>query len=146
MTFDSSWVLAEGEYDGHSCLIRFRQIPEDFPRGKYPDHINITWRMSESYEDGLPTDPEFERMAAFENRLVDAVEPDEHSILLAALTCKGEKEFVFQTADPKGFVGRLTNMPQEKERYPITLERYDDPGWGYFNSVSRVERGSKLRR
>ena len=27
---------------------------------------------------------------------------------------------------------RLTNIPQEKERYPIKIERYDDPDWSYF--------------
>lgn len=135
MTFDFLWVGAEGEYDGHPCLIRFRRIPKDFPRAKYPHHINITWRMSETHESGLPTEQEFDQTATFENRLVEAVEPDEHSILVAVLTCNGEKEFVFQTADPPGFMERLTNMPQENERYPISLERYDDPDWVYFDRV-----------
>jgi hypothetical protein len=31
---------------------------------------------------------------------------------------------------------RLTEMPQETERYPITIQRYDDPDWRYFKSVA----------
>jgi hypothetical protein len=74
-------------------------------------------------------------LAIFENRLVDAVEPDEQSILVGALTCNGEKEFIFHTTDPSEFLKRLSNMPQETERYPVTIERYDDPDWTYFKAV-----------
>ena len=82
------------------------------------------------------TDEEFQRWATFEDRLVEAVEPDEQSILVGALTCNGEKEFIFHTADPAEFPKRLTDMPQETERYPIIIERYDDPDWFYFKEVT----------
>lgn len=137
MDFDSiPWLGADVDYNGRPLLIRLRQFAKEFPVSKYPERLNITWSMSEPDENGLPTDQEFERVAAFENRLVDAVEPDEQSILIGVLTCNGEKEFIFQTADPSEFLKRLTEMPQETERYPITIERYDDPEWDYFKDLS----------
>jgi Family of unknown function (DUF695) len=129
------WSLAEDEYEGHVLFIRFRQFPQSFMKWRYPQRLNIFWKMSDPDENGLPTDEEFERLAIFENRLVDAVESDEPSILLAALTCNGEKEFLFHTSDVAGFLERLTNMPQEIERYPITIQEHVDPNWTYFETV-----------
>ena len=136
MSFDSlTWVVAEGDYDGRPVLIRLRELPKEFPASKYPDRLNVTWTMSEVDENGLPTENEFSRLSDFEDRLIDAVEPDEQSILVGALTCNAEKEFIFQTANASEFLKRLTNMPQEKDRYPIKIERYEDPDWSYFKAV-----------
>lgn len=136
MKVDSlTWALAEADCNSHPLLIRFREFPKRFPKSKYPQRINIFWRMSEADENGLPSDEEFSRLATFEDRLINAVEHDEHSILVGALPCNGEKEFIFYTADVSGFMERLTNMPQEKERYPIKIQRYDDPNWSYFKTV-----------
>ena len=91
MTFDSlTWGVAEGEYDNHPLLIRYREIAKAFPKSKYPQRLNIFWKMSETEANGLPTDEEFERLATFEDRLVLAVEQDAQSILVGVLTCNGE--------------------------------------------------------
>ncbi len=67
---------------------------------------------------------------------MEAVQRDKHSILVGALTGNGEKEFIFHTGDVPGFIDRLTNMPQEPERYPITIQKYDDPKWTYLERIS----------
>lgn len=137
MEFDSiTWAGAEGEYDGRPLLIRFREFADDFPRARYPDRLNVVWEMVESDTSGWPTDSEFERLRTFEDRLVEAVEPDSQSILTVVLTCNGEKEFVFQSVDATVFLDRLTNMPQELERYPIAIYRNSDAEWNYFSSVT----------
>ncbi len=51
------------------------------------------------------------------------------------LTGGGQREYVFHTVDPSGFVQRLTEMPQEEERYPIAIYRYADPEWSYDQAV-----------
>ena len=136
MTFDSlTWAGAEAEYENHLLLITFREIPKTFPRSRYPERLNVFWKMSEADENGLPTEDEFNRIDLFEARLVPAVEDDQHSILVGVLTCNGDREYIFQTGDIPGFMERLTNMPQETERYPITIHKYDDPDWSYFDSV-----------
>lgn len=97
MTFDSwKWVGAEAEYSEHPLLIRFREIPKPLPKSKYPERVNIFWKLSEQ---------------------------------------DGEKEFIFQTTDVPGFMSRLTDIPQDIERYPITIHRFYDPNWDYFESV-----------
>ncbi len=136
MDFNSlTWALGEGERNKDPLLIRFREFPENWPKSKHPYRVNIFWTMSEPDENGLPSDEESLRLETFEDRLIDAVESDKHSILVAALTCGGEREFVFHTKDVQGFMERLRSMPQEEERYPITIQSYEDPDWRYFQSV-----------
>lgn len=136
MTFDSlTWARAESQHDNHLLLIRFREIPETFLRSAYPHRINVFWKMDETDENGLPTENEFTRLETFEDRLVNAIEPDAQSILVAALSCNGEREFVFYTTDVSGFMERLRNLPQERDRYPITIQRYEEPAWSYFEAV-----------
>lgn len=136
MTLESiTWALWDGEYNSQPLLIRFREFPEDFSKSKYPQRLNIFWKMSAVDQNGLPADVEFEKLSTFEDRLVDAVEHDEHSVLTGVLTCNGEREYIFHTADVPGFLERLTHMAQEEERYPITIQKYDDPDWVYFEDM-----------
>ena len=136
MKFDSlTWAGVETEHDTHPLVITFREVPKTFPRSRYPQRLNIFWEMSESDENGLPTEDEFKRIELFESRLVAAVEDDEHSILVGTLTCNGDREYIFHTSDVSEFMTRLTNMAQQEKRYPITIQKYDDPAWSYFESV-----------
>jgi hypothetical protein len=129
------WALAEGEYQGRPLLIRFRRFPEGFVRAVLPQRINVTWTMGEPASTGLPSDAEHAQLVRFEDRLVAAVEHDAHSVLSVVLTCDGKREWVFHTADVPGFMGRLTDMPQEEERYPIELARTEDSEWTYDDAV-----------
>jgi hypothetical protein len=137
VNFESfSWTGVDTESNGRRLLVRFVTLPKRFPKSKYPVRINLFWTMSETYEDGLATPEELNKQHVFENHLCEAVHPDQHSILVLAFTSNGEKEFVFHTGDVDGFIQRLTNMPQDSERYPITIQRNDDPDWEYFKSIT----------
>lgn len=129
------WSIAEGVANNAPIWIRFRHFPEEFPRNSYPERLNIFWRMSKLDEGGAPTSEEMDRAATFENRLVTAVEPDRFAVLSLVLTGGGEREYVFHALDANGFVQRLIDIPQEEDRYPITIYHYHDPDWAYDNSV-----------
>ena len=95
--------------------------------------------MDEPDESGLPSDDEAEALNEFEDRLVNAVEPDNHSVLAIAMTTGGVREWVFHTSDVKGFVDRLTKMPQNESRYPIEIHHQHDPEWHYDNLVLQID-------
>ena len=136
MNFDSiGWSIAKGEYNEKPQLIRFRNFPVDFANLGYPNRLNIIWVMSQAEEWGLPSSQEMGELEIFENRLVDVVESDKHSVLSVVLTGDGKREFVFHTADVEGFLRRLSAMPQEESRYPIEIHRDEDPSWKYVDSV-----------
>ena len=74
-----------------------------------------------------------------------AAERDGHSVLCAVLTCDGQREFVFHTPDANEFLRRLTDMPQEVERYPIEIRSADDPGWEYYDAITEPDESHRPR-
>jgi hypothetical protein len=135
------WTVAEGRTeDSRPLLIRFREVSRAFPRELFSRRINIFWKMVQPRADGLPTDAESERLKAFEDRLVSAVEPSNEAVLSVVLTAAGVREWVFHTGHVDRFLTQLTEMPQEVERYPVELHANDDPGWEYDDSVTEIHR------
>lgn len=92
--------------------------------------------MHETDDVGLATRQELVRLHVFEDRLVGAVEQDMSSVLAAVVTGRGEREFVFFVKSPQEFVGRLSTMPQETERYPIEIRLNEDSDWLYFHDLA----------
>jgi hypothetical protein len=126
-----AWTIAKGKTDEYDFEIRIRHFHESLETNKFPQRLNIFWSLRESFENGFPTESELKRVHKFEDKLVEAVENDEFSILSIVLTGRNEREFVFHTSNPQEFINRLTNMPQEEEPYPIEIHCNDDEEWEY---------------
>jgi len=129
------WSIAEGMHEGKPMIIRYRGLDQSFPRNRYSQRLNIFWTFAAPTVQGLPSSGDSSRVRLFEDRLIKAVEGDGQSILSMVLTGKGQWEFIFHTTDVKEFLRRLTEMPQEKERYPIEIDHSEDTGWNYVNGV-----------
>ncbi len=129
---ETGWVVIEGAANEYTFQTRFREFSAKPETTEYPQRLNIFWNMTESQEDGFPTKKELEILHTFENRLITAVEHDEFSIMSMVLTGNGTREFVFHTPNPQEFIRRLTEMPQEKDRYPIEINLNADPTWDYY--------------
>jgi hypothetical protein len=139
---NAAWAIAEGHTGEYPFQVRFRRIPAGFPRAGYPRRLNIFWTMRSPDDEGLASETELEALHVFEDRLIPAVEQDESAWLVAVLTGQSEREFVFQVVDPELFLRRLTEMPQEAERYPIEINLTDDPEWAYYEAILPDERGT----
>ena len=136
MNFDKiPWSIAEGIDEGMPVITRFRNFDQSFPRSRYPKRLNIFWKFSNPKDNGLPSPEDSVQAEAFEDRLVEAVENDNHSILSMVLTGKGQREYVFHTSNANEFLQRLTAMPQEQDRYPIEINSFEDVDWNYDGSV-----------
>ncbi|HEX4085791.1 MAG TPA: DUF695 domain-containing protein [Chthoniobacteraceae bacterium] len=136
-TNEAGWSIAEGTHEGKPVIIRFRDLNQSFPRSKYPQRLNIFWTFAAPTTQGLPSSEDSSQAKSFEDRLINSVEGDGHSILSTVLTGKGQREFVFHTPEVKEFLRRLTEMPQEQKRYPIEVGHTEDPDWDYVNRVLR---------
>ena len=91
-------------------------------------------------EYGLPSQQEAADLGTFEDRLLAAVENDESAWLVAVVTGRAEREFVFYLQQPALFLQGLTDMPQEQERYPLEIHSQEDPDWSYYDDLAPVER------
>ena len=132
---DFTWVLAECADPERPFLIRYIESGKGIDRSTYSNRLNVFWNFRTPTEQGLPSEDDNDETEAFENRLIEAVEAGNHSVLVMVLTGRGQKEYVWQTTDPKLFLKSLTEMPQEEERYPIRIQHYEDKTWDYFDSV-----------
>jgi len=136
MDFDEiPWSIAEGFHDGMPLLTRFRNFEQAFPRDRYPQRLNIFWRFLNPAHNGLPSTADSSKAEVFEDRLVEAVENDNQSILSMVLTGKGQREYVFHASDTGEFLRRLSGMPQERDRYPIEINSSSDAKWEYVDRV-----------
>lgn len=131
----AAWAIAEGHTGEYPFQVRFRRFAADFSRPEYPKRLNVFWSMRSPTDEGLASKAELEDLHTFEDRLVAAVEQDKSVLLVAVLTGRSEREFVFYLQHPQLFLKRLTDMPQEEERYPIEIRLEDDPDWNYFDAL-----------
>lgn len=123
------WSLAEGMHDDKPLLIRFREELRARPDvTALPLLVRVVWDF-DTDATGMPDGEAGDAMEVFENRLVDAVEPDRIAVLTAVVTHDGDREWLFYAADAAAFARRLTEMPQEPERYPIEISVERDPAW-----------------
>lgn len=129
---ETGWMVIEGHTEEYRYEIRFREFTEKPITEQYCQRLNIFWEMSEFFENGFPTEAVLDKLHAFEDRQINAVEFDKFSIMSMVLTGNREREIVFHTPDPQEFIRRLTEMPQEVERYPIQINLNEDSSWSYY--------------
>ncbi len=132
---DFTWILAECADPERPFLIRYIESDKGLDRSIYKSRLNVFWTLRTPTKTGLPSEDDNDETKVFENRLVQAVEPGNHSILVMVLTGRGQKEYVWQTTDPQLFLKSLTEMPQEEERYPIQIQHNEDETWNYYDRV-----------
>ncbi len=127
------WSLAEGLHNDKPLLIRYRSELSSKPDvSAYPVLIRVTWPFATD-STGMPDSSSSDAMATFEDRLVSAVEPTQDAALVAVITNNGQREWLFYTSSAQEFCRRLTDMPQEEERYPISLMLETDPDWSVLH-------------
>ena len=127
-----AWTGLEAQTETYKFLMRFRRFPNHLDTKKYPIRLNIFWHFTDKHESGMPSNQDSIDLESFENRLIDAVETDEFSILSIVYTGNGQREFFFHTSDQNEFLNRLTNMPQEETPYPIEINSNQDENWDYY--------------
>ena len=128
---DDRWSISEGIHGGKPLVIRFRDGFGSKPDvGAYPTLLRVTWTFNGGAS-GMPDQAASKQMEVFENRLVKVVEPD-NAVLVAVVSNNGAREWAFYTSDAAEFGRLLTEMPQEKERYPIEISAESDPAWSFL--------------
>lgn len=127
------WVRVHGSGpSGHSFLRYRTPVVGAGGAGDFTTRVSVTWPYADEDTGALPDQSDQERLARFENHLVDAWEKGNIAILAAVLTFDGARQWVFYTRDVDECERRLSAMPQEEEPYPLELLAEDDSEWSYL--------------
>ena len=127
------WSRAEGRGPNGPALWRFRTpVLQPVDITSHQHVLRVVWIYDDAESGELPTGGEMDRLATFENLMCDALEKDYLAALTAVFTADGARQWVWYT-DHVALCGiRINRMPQEKERYPIELDTFEDPDWSYL--------------
>jgi hypothetical protein len=126
------WNIAEGRTDSHDFQIRYRIIPEELNKARYPIRLNIFWKTRVADERGFPPADELKLMHDFEDGILRTTELDATAILGAILTGRSEREFVFQVESKESFIAHLSSLPR---KFPLEIYATTDPSWEYLTRI-----------
>lgn len=130
------WAISEGATETYRFQQRFRHLPADFMRSLYPIRLNIFWAMESPLANGLASLEDIHSMHVFEDRIVRVTELDGTAVLTMVTTGRGEREFVFYVRSSDEFMRHLSQIPQEKSRYPIEIHMMEDHDWIYVDKLT----------
>jgi hypothetical protein len=133
---EDRWAVGEGHTpDGLPYICRWRTPVLAPPNvDGYDQVLKVVWPYADEDTGAMPSDQDSQAMEAFEDRLISAWEHDGHAYLAAILTMDGARQWVFYTSDIEECAQRLTDMPQERDPYPLEFTTDFDPDWSWLHN------------
>jgi len=137
MAFSNRWVLADGTLKDQPITIRYRdQVQEQLESDQYQQCIQISWQAQEQDpETGYPSAAELEKIDAFNQKLMAAVETEQHGLLVMVLMCEGVNQWIMYSKDIKQVQQDLNTIPTDTGLYPIEVTSDEDPQWEIFTQL-----------
>lgn len=137
MAFSNHWALADGTLNDKPIEIRYRdQILNEQESGEYGQCVQIAWNAESSDPvTGFPSVEEMNQIDAFNQRLMEVVEADEHGILVMVLTSQGINQWILYCRDLEQTQQDLNRIPTDQGLYPIEVVAEEDSAWETFTQL-----------
>jgi hypothetical protein len=134
---NDQWSMFETETDGLPGFVRLRTDVGEYARGgAYLTFLRVVWEYEPDDDQRLPSDDVLEALDDFEDRLSDALEKDEQSVLVFVMTHDGARQWVFYSKDVEESTRRIDSIAAEAEPYPIETTSTYDPDWTEHRGVA----------
>ena len=137
MAFSNRWVLADGTLNDQPITIRYRDnVQNEQDSGDYGNCIQISWEAEDvDSETGYPSPNELEKIDAFNKKLMDAIEPSEHGLVVMVLMAQGVNQWIIYVRDNEEIQKDLNKIPTDTGLYPIEVVSDEDPQWSIFTEL-----------
>ena len=137
MGFSNRWVTADGTLHDQPITIRYRdEVEPQLESGKYAQCIQISWTAEQvDPETGYPSASELEKIDAFNQKLMAAIEPNMHGLLVMVLMNQGINQWILYAADNDEIQQDLNTIPTDAGLYPIEVVTEEDPEWQIFANL-----------
>ena len=137
MGFSNCWITADGTLHDQPITIRYRdEVQTELESGKYAQCIQISWSAEQvDPETAYPTADELERIDAFNQKLMAAIEPKAHGLLVMVVMHQGVNQWVLYAADNEEIQQDLNSIPTDAGLYPIEVVTEEDVEWKIFQGL-----------
>ena len=137
MGFSNRWVLADGTLNDQPITIRYRdKVQEEFESGQYAHCIQISWSAQETDpKTGYPSSEELEKIDVFNQKLMAALEKEQHGLLVMVLMCDGVNQWILYCKDIDQVQKDLNTIPTDTGLYPIEVTSDEDEKWDIFTEL-----------
>jgi hypothetical protein len=104
----------------------------------HPDYdrsLVVTIPFHDVNEHGLPgRDEEYHEVQALEDRLSEALQQDQGSLLVASVLTQGRREMIFYTSDAESALERIKDPRRQERGHQIDVAIERDTFWGQYRS------------
>ena len=136
MELNDTWFGLESSLDGNPVILRGRDHLNNFKKsGIYSNLIELTWKMENPTDNGIPTPKENIFMGEIEDALIESLEYDLQTILTIVHTTNNERTWIFYTTSVSEFGKRLNNTLSNYRRIPIEMETEEDADWDLYSEI-----------
>jgi hypothetical protein len=137
MAYSNRWVLADGTLNDEPITIRYRdEVQGELESDRYQQCIQIQWNADQvDPETGYPSTDELDKIDAFNQKLMAAVEPNAHGLLVMVLMSQGVNQWIMYVRDNEELQSDLNTIPTDTGLYPIEVTSEEDPEWGVFTQL-----------
>jgi len=126
---DKSWVIAQGENNGFTMLLRARTIvPPGINSLEYTHLFTVTWTYKDMSGEGIPTGKENLQMGELEDA-ADSLIEGKCGYLTHILTYNGTRKWNWYAKDKNKFLNAIDSYLKRKPNLPIKIVEQEDPNW-----------------
>ncbi|MFT6976074.1 MAG: hypothetical protein ACJA0E_002077, partial [Bermanella sp.] len=86
-------------------------------------------------ETGYPSVSELEKIDAFNIKLMEAIEPSEHGIVVMVLMAQGINQWIIYVRSNEEIQIDLNTIPTDTGLYPIDVVSEEDVSWNNFTEL-----------
>lgn len=137
MAYSNRWVLADGTLNDEPITIRYRdEVQGEQESDRYQQCIQIQWNADQVDPDtGYPSTEELDKIDEFNKKLMEAVEPQTHGLLVMVLMSQGVNQWIMYVRDNEELQNDLNAIPTDTGLYPIEVTSEEDPQWEVFTQL-----------
>ncbi len=125
------WAVAQGNGPDGPILTRYRSgMPSSADRALFSNLILIRWQYAEAGADVFPDSETLDRMAEFEDAVLEAADHEKYwGSGVAVVTEGGVREWRFYTPDTSEFMANFNRILAGNDPLPLEFQAFDDPEW-----------------
>jgi hypothetical protein len=129
----SSWSVHEGHLNGRPIFVRKNQAAKEFTGHRdYRFRVGVAVPLREPKDNGLPTNDEMNQLNSIEDALTEALEANQESLHVLAITTGGMREFVFYTRNPQMARTVIETARTATSTHEVQGYVQEDPSWTVF--------------